>query len=288
MTAEVEVEIAEQVMTVTLNRPEKLNGFTVQMMQDLLDAFDQADALDEVRAVVVTGRGRAFCAGADLSSGPNTFSRASDSPDRVRRDGGGRVALRIFSSRKPVIAAINGAAIGVGITMCLPMDIRIASSSARFGFVFVRRGIVPEATSTWFLPRIVGLSTAMDWFATGRVFGADEALSSGLVSRVVGPDEVMATAYSVAHDIAENASPVSVALARQMVLNMAGARHPMEAHRADSLAMQMRGRSADAREGVQSFLEKRPAHFPMLASRDIPDLGFEDPPYEAPVGPHAD
>jgi enoyl-CoA hydratase/carnithine racemase len=283
MSEEVEVEITDQVMTLTLNRPAKLNGFTVQMAQDLVEAFERADSLDEVRVVVVTGKGRAFCAGADLSAGSSTFDRGSDSPDRVRRDGGGQVALQIFASRKPVIAAINGPAIGVGITMCLPMDIRIASSAARFGFVFVRRGIVPEATSTWFLPRIVGLSTAMDWFATGRVFGADEALTSGLISRVVPPDEVMPTALAVAREIADNASPVSVALARQMVLNMAGTSHPMEAHRVDSLAMQLRGRSADAREGIQSFLEKRPPRFPMLVSRDVPDLGFDDPPYDTPL-----
>jgi enoyl-CoA hydratase/carnithine racemase len=282
MAAEIEVEIAEHVLTITLNRPEKLNGFTVQMAAELVEAFDRADTLDEVRAVVVTGQGKAFCAGADLSSGSSTFDPGPGSASLagVKRDEGGLVALRIFSSRKPVIAAINGPAIGVGITMCLPMDIRIASSSARFGFVFVRRGIVPEATSTWFLPRIVGLSTAMDWFTTGRVFDAAEALSSGLVSS----NELLPSALAVARDIAENCSPVSVALARQMVLNMAGAHHPMEAHRFDSLAMQLRGASADAREGVQSFLEKRPPAFPMLASRDVPDLGFDDPPYEAPIG----
>jgi enoyl-CoA hydratase/carnithine racemase len=299
MAAAIEVEIAEHVMTITLDRPANLNAFNLQMAEELLEAFDRADVLDEVRAVVVTGRGRAFCAGADMSSGSNTFARVSaarepdsareaDSPDPVRRDGGGRVVLRIFRCLKPVIAAINGPAVGVGITMCLPMDIRIASSSAKFGFVFVKRGIVPEATSTWFLPRIVGLSTAMDWFVTGRIFGADEALSSGLVSRLVPPGEELASAVAVARDIAENTSPVSVALARQMVLNMTGVRHPMEAHRVDSLAMQLRGRSADAREGVQSFLEKRPPRFPMLVSDGLPDLGFDDPPYEVPIEQPAD
>jgi enoyl-CoA hydratase/carnithine racemase len=280
MVAHAEVEISEHVMTITLNRPESLNAFTVQMAEELVQAFDRANALDEVRAVVVTGAGRAFCAGADLSSGSKTFAGGSD--DRVRRDIGGQVVLRIFGSRKPVIAAINGHAIGVGITMCLPMDIRIASNAAKFGFVFVRRGIVPEATSTWYLPRIVGLSTALDWFVTGRVFGADEALASGLVSRLVPPGEELSSAVAIARDIAENASPVSVALVRQMVLNLAGARHPMEAHRVDSLAMQLRGRSADASEGVLSFLEKRAPKFPMLVSRDLPDLGFDEPPWQTP------
>ena len=280
MNAEVEVDVANHVMTLTLNRAENLNAFTLQMMQELLDAFDDADRRDEVRAVVVTGRGRGFCAGADLASGAGTFDQGVFEPSgRAPRDGGGRVALKIFGSSKPVIGAINGPAVGVGITMCLPMDIRIASTNSKFGFVFVRRGIVPEATSTWFLPRIVGLSKAMEWFSTGRLFGPDEAASAGLVSRVVTPDDLLPAAYAAAEEIAAHSAPVSVALTRQMVLHMAGAAHPMEAHRIDSLAMLLRGSSDDAKEGVQSFLERRPASFPLLVSRDLPDLGLLDPTY---------
>ncbi len=282
MSDEVRLEVADRVMTLTLNRPEKMNAFTAQMMNDLLEAFDRADADDDVRVVIVTGEGRAFCAGADLSSGGGTFD-AGDGAGRGKRaprDGGGRVALRIFELKKPVIAAINGPAVGVGITMCLPMDIRIASRAARIGFVFARRGIVPEATSSWFLPRIVGLSQAMEWVATGRVFSADEALAGRLVSRVVEPDELLLTARSIAREIIDNTAPVSVALSRQLVLHMAGASHPMDAHRADSIAIYQRGRSADVREGVQAFLEKRPAVFPDLASSDVPDIGLVDPTYD--------
>jgi len=286
------VVVEEQVMTVTLDRPDRLNGFTGQMMNELLAAFDEADRRDDVRVVIVTGAGRAFCAGADLAAGGDTFDPArpdggeedDGGPPRrahARRDGGGRIALRIFGLRKPVIAAINGPAVGVGITMCLPMDVRIASRSAKFGFVFARRGIVPEAASSWFLPRIVGLSRAMEWVVTGRVFGPEEALEAGLVSRVVPPEELLPAARGIAHEIVENTAPVSVALARQMVLHMAGARHPMEAHRLDSFAMHLRGATDDVREGVESFLEHRPPHFPLKVSTDLPDLGLEDPAYEA-------
>jgi len=270
--SEILLEVADGVATITLHRPEKLNAFTVTMMKELIDAFDVTDADDAVRAVVVTGAGRAFCAGADVSGGGQTFDYESQGSREVRefRDGGGLVSLRIFESRKPVIAAFNGAAVGVGVTMTLPMDIRIASSSARFGFVFARRGIVPEAASSWFLPRIVGISQAAEWCYTGRVFPAEEALAGRLVSRVVAPEALMDTARGIAREIVEHTAPVSVALTRAMLWRMLGADHPMEAHRVDSQAIFERGRSADAIEGVTAFLQKRPAQFPMRASADMP------------------
>jgi len=238
-------------------------------MEDWLHLLDAVDADDDVRVLVVTGAGRAFCAGADLGGGGATFDARDERPEE-HRDGGGRVTLRLFECTKPVIAAINGPAVGVGVTMTLPMDVRIASESARFGFVFARRGIVPEAASSWFLPRVVGISRAMEWVATGRVFGADEALAGGLVSRVVAPDALLPTAHALAREIADHTSAVSVALARQMMWRMLGAAHPMEAHRIDSLAIHAMGRSPDAYEGVQSFLEKRAPRFTMKVSRDMP------------------
>jgi enoyl-CoA hydratase/carnithine racemase len=258
------------VLTVTLNRPDRLNAFTVGMMHELLALLDTVDSDDTVRAVVVTGAGRGFCAGADLGSGGGTFDASREETIDEHRDGGGRVTLRLFECRKPVIAAINGPAVGVGITMTLPMDVRIASEDARFGFVFARRGIVPEAASSWFLPRLVGISQAMEWVATGRVFGAAEALAGRLVSRVVQAAELLPTAHALAHEIADHTSAVSVALARQMLWRMLGADHPREAHRIDSKAIFSMGRSADAYEGVQSFLEKRPPRFSMKVSTDMP------------------
>jgi len=275
-------EVADRVATITLNRPEKLNAFTGKMMRELHQAFDLADADDEVRAVIMTGAGRAFCAGADLSAGANTFNdgeMSSDSGASVRRDGGGTVTLRIFSCNKPVIAAINGPAVGVGATMILPMDIRLASTSARFGFVFTRRGIVPEACSSWFLPRVVGISRAQEWVLSGRVFDAEEALEHGLVRSLHEPEQLMTAAHEIANEIADNTAPVAVALARQMMWRMLGAAHPMEAHRVDSRGIQIRGRSKDVAEGVVSFLEKRPAEFVETVSRDLPDIfpDWEDP-----------
>jgi enoyl-CoA hydratase/carnithine racemase len=240
------------------------------MMRELIDAFDRIDRDDAVRAVIVTGAGRAFCAGADLSSGGRTFS--APEPVEEHRDGGGLVALRIFESKKPVIAAINGPAVGVGITMTLPMDVRIASTAARIGFVFARRGIVPEACSSWFLPRIVGIAQATEWVYTGRIFSADEALAARLVSRVVAPDALVETARALGREIADNTSAMSVALARQLLWRGLGADHPMEAHRADSRCIHWMGRSADAREGVTSFLEKRPPRFTLRPSVDMPDF----------------
>ena len=266
-------EVADGVLTITLNRPDRLNAFTAQMGRELIEAFDASDADDDVRAVIVTGAGRGFCAGADLGGGGETFDwREVQTDDAVPRDTGGTVSLRIHASLKPVIAAINGPAVGVGVTMTLPMDVRLVAEDAKLGFVFVRRGIVPEACSSWFLPRIVGISRAMEWVATGRVFDAAEALAGGLVRSVHSGDELLGAARALAGEIAENAAPVSAALARRMLWDMLGADHPMEAHKADSRAMFARGQSADAREGVTSFLEKRPAAFTDRVSDGLPEL----------------
>jgi enoyl-CoA hydratase/carnithine racemase len=272
--SEIEYGVTDRIATVTLKRPDRLNAFTFTMRGELIEAFDLADADDDVRAVVVTGAGRAFCAGADLGGGGGTFKGRAwgETVDGVPRDGGGTVALRIARSLKPVIAAINGPAVGVGVTMTLPMDIRIASTAARFGFVFARRGIVPEAASSWFLPRIVGISQAAEWCYTGRVFPAEEALAGRLVSRVVGPEALMDTARGIAREIADHAAPVSVTLTRALLWRMLGADHPMEAHKIDSRLIYERGRSADAAEGVGAFLQKRPAVFPMRPSTDLPDV----------------
>ncbi len=266
-------DVADGVGTVTLARPDKLNALNTVMLEELLTVLEQADADDAVRVLIVTGAGRAFCAGADLSAGARTFDRVArgrgEGPG-AHRDGGGRVTLRIFDMKKPLIAAINGPAVGFGITMTLPMDIRIASSAARIGFVFSRRGVVPEAASTWFLPRLVGPSQAAEWVYTGRVFSAEEALQGRLVSRVVPPERLLPAARELALEIAQNTSAISVALARQLMWRLLGADHPMEAHRLDSTCMDWTGRSADAYEGVTAFLEKRPARFTLRPSRDMP------------------
>ena len=270
---QIRYEVDDRVLTITLDRPDRLNAFSPTMKDELIAAFDAADADDDVRAIIVTGEGRGFCAGADLQAGGETFDyRSRGVEDETPRDGGGQVTLRIFESTKPVIAAINGPAVGVGATMTLPMDVRLASDSARIGFVFTRRGIVPEACSSWFLPRVVGISRAMEWAATGRVFDAAEALEGGLVRSVHPGDELIDQARALAREIADNAAPVSVALARKLLWTMLGASHPMDAHRADSRAMLSRGQSGDAREGVTSFLEKRPADFPDRVSDGLPDV----------------
>jgi len=282
---QIKYEVQDHILTITLNRPDKMNAFTHVMMNELIAAFDAADADDDVRAIIITGAGRAFCAGADLSEGGKTFDRAARSDrksaplrpngevewsDDAVRDGGGRVTLRIFKSLKPVIGAINGAAVGIGVTMQLPFDIRLASEDAKFGFVFSRRGIVPEAASSWFLPRIVGISQALEWCYSGRVFTAQEALAGRLVSKVLPADELMTTARAIAREIVENTAPVSVALIRQMMWRMTGADDPMEAHKVDSRGIYSRGASADVKEGVMSFLEKRPAKFAQTVSNDMP------------------
>lgn len=270
---EIRYELADRVLTITLNRPDRLNAFTRTMGRELIEAFDRADADDDVRAVIVTGEGRGFCAGADLGGGGDTFDwRDRQAADEIPRDGGGEVALRIFDLKKPVIAAINGPAVGVGITMTLPMDIRLAAEGAKIGFVFTRRGIVPEACSSWFLPRIVGISKAIEWVATGRVFSAEEALTDRLVRSVHPPGALMEAARALAGEISEHAAPVSVALSRRLLWRMLGAAHPMAAHRADSRAMFVRGQSDDAREGVASFLEKRAPEFNDRVSDGLPEL----------------
>ncbi|HWD66977.1 MAG TPA: crotonase/enoyl-CoA hydratase family protein [Caulobacteraceae bacterium] len=273
-------EVRDGVATITLNRPDKLNAFTARMMAEMIAAFDLTDGDDGIRAVIVTGAGRGFCAGADLSGGAGTFDhRGSTDPIRtdarvggVQRDGGGRLTLRIYESLKPVIAAVNGPAVGVGVTMQLAMDFRLASEAARFGFVFGRRGITMEAASSWFLPRLVGLQTALEWCYTGRVFSAQEAHEKGLVRSLHAPDDLVPAARALAREIADNTAPVSIALMRQMLWRMAGADQPMAAHQADSRAIQSRGQSADVAEGVTSFLEKRPAHFPDRVSTGLPDI----------------
>lgn len=286
----IKYDVEDQILTITLNRPDKLNAFTGQMMMEMIDAFDKADADDDVRAIIVTGEGRAFCAGADLSAGAKTFDyeKRDDRPDKqgnpvkadgsidwsdeAVRDGGGRLTLRIYECLKPVIAAVNGPAVGIGVTMQLAMDIRMASDTAKFGFVFARRGIVPEACSSWFLPRVVGISQALEWTYSGRVFGADEALKGGLVRSLHKPEDLLPAARALAREIADNTAQVSIALTRQMLWRMAGADHPMEAHKIDSRAIYARGRTQDAKEGVVSFLEKRPAVYPDKVSKNMPSF----------------
>ncbi len=273
----IKLDIADGVATLTLNRPDRMNAFTEGMMREMIAAFDETDTNDDVRAVIVTGEGRAFCAGADLASAGDTFNyekrlagrSEAFEEDRVR-DGGGRVGLRIYESLKPVIAAINGPAVGVGATMTLPMDVRLAVEGAKMGFVFARRGIVPETLSSYFLPRLVGVSTALEWTMTGRVFTSEEAKERGLVRSLHKPDELLPAAHALAREIVDNTSPVSVALARRMMLDMLDASHPMEAHRLESRLMVARGRAGDAAEGVTSFLEKRAPVYPDKVSKDMP------------------
>jgi len=290
---QIRYDVADGVATLTLNRPEKLNAYSVRMMEEMIAAFDHADADDAVRAVIVTGAGRAFCAGADLESGAKVFDAAGTSGSPIRADGtidyaaqsardfGGLLTLRIFRSLKPVIGAINGAAVGIGATMLLPMDVRLASADARFGFVFARRGIVPEGASSYFLPRVVGISQALEWCLSGRVFGAEEARVGGLVKAVLSPEDLFPAALALAREIADSAAPVSVALTRQMLWRGLGMRDPMEAHRIDSRGVLARGRSGDAIEGVTAFLQKRPAQFPGRVSTDMPDFfpWWDEPTY---------
>lgn len=285
-------EVEDGVALITLSRPDKLNAFTPEMMREMIDAVDRTDADDAVRAVIFTGEGRAYCAGADLSAGTRGFVDESQQSlmntdgsvnysSEAARDGGGLLTLRLFESRKPLIGAINGAAVGIGVTMTLPMDIRLASEAARFGFVFTRRGIVPEAASSWFLPRVVGVSKALEWCYSGRVFDAQEALDGGLVRSIHAPEDLLPAARAIAREIVENTAPVSVALTRQMLWRGLGQSHPMEAHRIDSRAILSRTASADAAEGVASFLEKRPAAYPDAVSKDMPDFypWWDDQPY---------
>ena len=267
--------VEDGIATITMNRPDMLNAFTSTMLDEIIDAIDRTDADDDVRAVIFTGAGRGFCAGADLSRGGETFDmekREDEGPIDQWRDGGGRVTLRLFESNKPLIAAVNGPAAGIGVTMQLPMDYRIASTDARFGLVFTRRGVGMEACSSWFLPRLVGIGQAMDWVMSGRVFPAEEALKGGLISQVVEPEMLLPTAKAIGREIAENTSAVSVALCRHMMWKMLGADHPMEAHKIDSRGIRSMGQLPDAYEGVQSFLEKRSGNYTMKPSRDMPDF----------------
>jgi enoyl-CoA hydratase/carnithine racemase len=272
---EVLSDLDDGILTITLNRPDKLNAFTATMRESMVACLDRADRDDAVRAVIVTGSGRGFCAGADMSAGAARFDvagRAEASADsEALRDSGGRLALRLYESVKPVIAAVNGAAVGVGATMLLPMDIRLAATNARFAFPFTRRGLVPEACSSWFLPRAVGMQRAMEWVATGRLIPAEEALASGLVRSLHAPDDLLPAARAIAREIADAAAPVSVALARQMLWRMLGADHPMEAHRIESRLLAERGRGPDVKEGVTSFFEKRAPDFSGRVSADMPE-----------------
>ncbi|WP_438731567.1 crotonase/enoyl-CoA hydratase family protein [Parasphingorhabdus sp. DH2-15] len=280
--------VKDGIATITLNRPEKMNAYTGTMQQEMCAAFDAADDDDDVRAIIVTGSGdRAFCAGADLTPDDDRQVFASgdditDLSDSRVRDGGGRLTLRIFQCKKPVIAAVNGAAVGVGATMQLPMDFRLASTNARFGFVFARRGIVPEAASSWFLPRLVGMQQAMEWCMTGRVFKADEALAGGLVRSVHAPEDLLPAATALAREIADNTAPVSIALTRAMLWRNSATEHPMMAHRVDSRAIFTRARAGDAKEGIASFLEKRAPIYPDKVSTDMPDFfpWWEEPDYQ--------
>lgn len=262
------MSIKDKVMTITLCR-ENMNAFNGQMLNELLQVLDEADANDDVRAIILTGDGKAFCAGADLESGTSTFEYKDDSIEEFR-DGGGILSLRIYELKKPIIAAINGAAVGIGATMTLPMDIRIASSNAKIGFVFARRGITPEACSGWFLPRVVGISKAAELVLTGKIIPAEEALKIGLVSHVVSPEELLSTAEAIAREIAENTSAISVALSRQLMWKMLGADHPYESHKIESKMLQWIGQQDDVREGITSFFEKRKPDFPMKVSTDMP------------------
>lgn len=281
-------DVADGIATITLNRPEKMNAYTGIMQQEMCAAFDMADGDDAVRAVIVTGAGdRAFCAGADLTpdDGRQVFADGAeidDLSDSRVRDGGGRLTLRIFQCQKPIIGAINGAAVGVGATMQLPMDFRLASNKAKFGFVFARRGIVPEAASSWFLPRLVGMQQAMEWCMTGRVFSAEEALAGGLVRSVHAPDDLLPAATALAREIADNTAPVSIAMTRAMLWRNSAAEHPMMAHRVDSRAIFTRAKSGDAKEGISSFLEKRAPAYPDKVSKDMPDFfpWWDEPAYK--------
>ena len=275
---EILYDVSDSVATITLNRSDKLNAFTPVMKREMVDALGSADGDDDVRIVIVTGAGRAFCAGADLSHGGDTFDykRRGGTATEAPRDGGGEVSLRVYEMRKPVIAAINGSAVGVGITMTLPMDIRLVADNAKLGFVFARRGVVPEAASSWFLPRVVGPSQAAEWLFTGRVFDAQEALAGGLVRSVHPADQVLAVARGIAREIADNAAPVSVALARLLMWRGLAFSTPYETHVADSRAMHQTGQGIDVREGIEAFLAKRPADFPGRVSQDLPEV-FADP-----------
>ena len=280
---EITLNVSNGVAVVVLNRPENLNAVTTSMCESLIEAFDTTDADESVRAVIVTGAGRAFCAGADLSSGGGSFERTSDPESGAPRDIGGCVNLRIYRSIKPVIAAVNGPAVGFGASMILPMDFRLAVDSAKIGYPFTARGIIPDGSSSWFLPRVVGIGKATEWTLTGRYVPPAELLSAGYANLLAAPDEVLATAQGIAREIAENVSPVSAALTRRLLWGMLGTEHPMTAHVAESRGLYERTRGADAAEGVAAFLEKRAPRFPLTVSKHLPDIF--DPAHPAPAYP---
>lgn len=269
-------ELSDNILTLTMNRPEKLNAYDFDMQKEMVETFRRVNDDDEVRAVIVTGEGRGFCSGMDLGGRDETFNtsvRPSLDPLRVDgrwRDGGGRLTLAIFDCLKPVIAAVNGPAVGIGATMTLAMDIRLASTAASYGFVFARRGLANEAASSWFLPRVVGIEQALKWLYSGRIFPAQEAFDKGLASELLAPDELIPRAREIAREIVENTSAISIAVIRQMMWKIQGADHPMEAHKLDSRGIETMGKSADAREGVTAFLEKRKPQFTMKVSEDMP------------------
>lgn len=283
-------EVSDRIATITLDRPDALNALNAAMERELVQIWDRVDADDDVRAVVVTGAGRAFCAGYEISptGGFDVVARAAErgteelSPTGIPRDSGGLIALRMFRCLKPIVAAINGAGVGFGATFPLPMDVRLASETARWGFVFSRRGMCMDAAASWFLPRAVGISRALEWSCSGRLFGADEALEAGLVRSVHAPDALLDAAYEIAHGMIDSSAPVSVALNRQLIWQMLGATHPMDAHRMESIYIAQRAASADALEGAQSFLDKRPPSFPLTVSADLPAEApwREEPPFE--------
>ncbi len=264
----------KKVLTIQFTRPEKMNTFSGQMLKDILEVLDDAEKDDEVRAVIFTGSGKAFCAGADLSSGEDTFNMSDrqKKDQNVQRDTGGVLTLRLFDFKKPLIAAINGAAVGVGVTMTLPMDIRICSDRAKFGFVFAKRGIVPEACSSWFLPKIVGISNALQWCLSGKIFQPTEALEKGLITEITSEEDLLKRAKEIASDFVDSTSSLSVTLIRQMLWKMLGADHPMEAHKVDSRGVYFLGKTGEASEGVLSFLEKRDPNFPGKVSKDLPEF----------------
>lgn len=266
------LDTVDHVMTITLNRPERLNAYNMTMHAELMAALDAADADDAIRVIILTGAGRGFCAGADLGAGAKTFDRTDRHGLDDHRDGGGELALRLFECKKTLIAAINGPATGVGLTMTLPCDFRLASTASKMGFVFTQRGIAPDACSSWFAPRVVGISQALDWFITGRVFSAEEAFKGGLVSELLAPEDLLPRANEIARSIADKTSAVSAAIVRRLLWQMLGAADPRDAFRKESMALYYMGGAADAREGVTSFLDKRPARFSMSVVRDYPDF----------------
>lgn len=267
-------ETKENSLIIYLSREERMNAFTLTMQQELVAALDEAENMDEIKSIIFTGDGKAYCAGADLSSGGDTFDnrKGREKTNNVVRDSGGLLTLRLFKSKKPLIAAVNGAAVGIGATMLLPMDFRICSEEARFGFVFARRGIVPEAASSWFLPRLVGITKALELCYSGKIISADEAEDINLVSEVLPKEQLIDRALAVANEFTAESSQISIALTRQMMWRMLGADDPMEAHKIDSRGVFELGQSGEAIEGVKSFLEKRPPSFPGKVSKDMPSF----------------